>query len=146
MNKDWKSHIKITKMWEDKDTVDPYLDTFLIIDPADHPHTHLSNLTECRLLQTDVSEDLDHPFSYADTSVLYRKQQLNPFELFNVLKALAKAKGLFFIWMGCNNSFCQKVAVWDHNEEWTSHEPSTFPWQQAQQFQWDHFSLAEYKE
>lgn len=48
----------------------PYLDTFLIIDPADHPHTHLSNLTEGRLLQADVSEDLDHPFSYADTSVL----------------------------------------------------------------------------
>lgn len=53
--------------------VDPYLDTFLIIDPADHPHTHLSNLIEGWLLETDVSEDLDHPFSYADTSVLHIK-------------------------------------------------------------------------
>ncbi len=58
---------------ETKGAVDPYLDTFLIIDPADHPHTHLSNLTEGWLLQTDVSEDLDHPLSYADTSVLCTK-------------------------------------------------------------------------
>lgn len=52
---------------------DPYLDTFLIIDSADHPHAHLSNLTEGWLLQTDVSEDLNHPFSDADTSVLCTK-------------------------------------------------------------------------
>lgn len=53
--------------------VDPYLDTFLIIDPADHPHTHLCNLTEGWLLEADISEDLDHPFPYADTSVLHIK-------------------------------------------------------------------------
>lgn len=53
-----------------KGAVDPYLDSFLVIDPADHPHTHLSYLTEGGLLQADVSEDLDHSFSYADTSVL----------------------------------------------------------------------------
>lgn len=64
MIKEWKS-------------VEPYLDTFLIIDPADHPHTHLSNLTEGWLLQTDVSEDLDHPFSHTDTSVLCRKKTIH---------------------------------------------------------------------
>lgn len=57
-----------------KGPVCPYLDTFFIINPADHLHTHLSNLTEGRLLQTDVSEDFDHPFSYTDTSVLLIKQ------------------------------------------------------------------------
>lgn len=55
---------------EAKVQVDPYLDTFFIIDPADHLHTHLSDLTEGWLLQANVSEDLDHPFSHADTSVL----------------------------------------------------------------------------
>lgn len=53
------------------------LDAFLIIDPADHPHTHLSNLTESWLLQTNVSEDLDHSFPHADTSVLYTKYNSN---------------------------------------------------------------------
>lgn len=53
-----------------KQQLDPYLDAFLVIDPANHPHAHLSDLTEGWLLQTNVSEDLDHPLSYADASVL----------------------------------------------------------------------------
>lgn len=40
---------------ETKGAADPYLDTFLVIDPADHPHAHLGDLTEGWLLQTDVS-------------------------------------------------------------------------------------------
>ena len=58
------------KFSKDKGAVNPYLDTLFVVDSTDHPHTHLSNLTESWLLQTDVSEDLYHPFPYADTSVL----------------------------------------------------------------------------
>ncbi len=72
MKKEWNSYLIIT-VWRDKAAVDSYLDTFLIIDPANHPHTHFSNLTEGWLLQTDIPEDLDHPFSYTDTSVLNKE-------------------------------------------------------------------------
>lgn len=54
-----------------------YLDAFFIVDPADHLHTHLSDLTEGWLLQTDVSENLDYPLSYTDTGVLYIKNDLS---------------------------------------------------------------------
>lgn len=64
-----------SKLWMHTGAFEPYLDTFLVIDPADHPHTHLSDLTEGWLLQTDVSEDLDHPFSYTDTGVLCTKKE-----------------------------------------------------------------------
>lgn len=73
MINEWKSHLTTTE--RDKGAVDLYLDTLFVIDSADHPHTHLSNLTEGWLFQTDVSEDLDHSFSYADTSVLCTKMQ-----------------------------------------------------------------------
>ena len=53
---------------------DPYLDALLVVDPADHPHTHLSNLVEGGLLQTNVPQDLDHPLPDADTSVLEKKK------------------------------------------------------------------------
>lgn len=68
------SYLKATEIVRRQKVV-PYLDAFLIVDPADHPHTHLRHLTEGWLLQTDVSEDLDHPFSYADTSVLHTKKK-----------------------------------------------------------------------
>lgn len=74
MIEEQKSYVKTIKIVTgQKGAGHPYLDPLFIIDPADHPHTHLSNLTEGRLLQTDVSQDLDHPFSHADTSVLCTK-------------------------------------------------------------------------
>lgn len=60
-----------------KEVSEPYLDAFLIIDPADHLHTHLSNLTEGWLLQTDISENLDHSLSHTYTSVLNINYQIN---------------------------------------------------------------------
>lgn len=71
------------KCEENRGVMDPYLDTFLIINSADHPHAHLSDLTKGWLLQTDVSEDLDHPFSYTDTSVLQIHTKINFYTLCN---------------------------------------------------------------
>lgn len=60
--------------WE-KINVNLYLYSFLIIDPADHLDTHLSNFTECWLFQTNVSQYFDHPFPDTDTSVLYYQKR-----------------------------------------------------------------------
>lgn len=49
---------------------DTHLDALLVVDPADHLDTHLSDLVESGLLQTDVSQDLDHPLPHTDTRVL----------------------------------------------------------------------------
>lgn len=63
----------------EKINVNPYLYSFLIINPANHLYTHLSNFTEGWLFQANVSEYFDHPLPDADTSVLYcqkRKKSL----------------------------------------------------------------------
>ena len=52
---------------------DSYLDTLLVVDPADHPYTHLSDLVEGGLLQTNVPQNLDHPLPDTDTSVLEKR-------------------------------------------------------------------------
>lgn len=59
----------------DKINVNPYLYSFLIIDPANHLYTHLSDFAEGWLFQTNVSEYFDHPLPDADTSVLYYQKR-----------------------------------------------------------------------
>ena len=46
------------------------LDPLLIVDPSDHPHTHLGHLVEVRLLQANISQDLDDPLPDTNTCVL----------------------------------------------------------------------------
>lgn len=52
---------------------DTHLNALLVIDPANHLHTHLGDLAECRLLQADVSQDLDDSLPHADACVLGRE-------------------------------------------------------------------------
>lgn len=49
-----------------------YLNAFFIVDPSDHLHTHLRDLVEGGLLQTDVSQDLNHPLSHTNARILQR--------------------------------------------------------------------------
>ena len=54
---------------------DTHLDALLVVNPADHLDTHLSDLVEGGLLQTDVSKDLNHPLPHTDTRILEKEGQ-----------------------------------------------------------------------
>lgn len=51
---------------------DAYLNALFVVDPSDHLHTHLCDLVEGWLLQTDVSQDLNHPLSHTNARILQR--------------------------------------------------------------------------
>lgn len=130
-----------------KEQLDQYLDAFFIVDPANHPHAHLCNLTEGWLFQTNVSQDLDHPFAYADASVLQSHTHKYNFFPPQTQRRKTNAISNKFLHLAQQHIIYHQGAAEHKREAWTSHEPSwTFPWQQPQQFQWVHFSLAQDKD
>lgn len=134
--------IGMRKWNSEKINVNPYLYSFLIIDPADHFYAHLSNFTECWLFQTNVSEYFDHPFPDADTSVLYYQKRKKKHYTLKIHNKGQQKQTLLLIYldkivcMKCNDHFPPIGGTSRLQWGWTFHEPlSTFPWQQAQQFQ-----------
>lgn len=54
-----------------------HLYPLLVVDPSDHLDTHLCDFVEVRLLQADISQDLDDPLPHTDACVLCDEEDRN---------------------------------------------------------------------